>query len=179
MSEPAPATGPSGTSWRSVNLVLIAVALLLVASSVFFFVRAAHASTKDAKAQALSRQYAAVTKAATKETLAFLTIDYRGMDPLIDKVLAGATGGFKTQYAGARADLKSSAQQAQAVSSGKVLHVGLGDVSAKNALVFVAADSQVTNKSTKGKAQPRYYRLKLTMVRQGGAWRTSNIEFVS
>ncbi len=46
-------------------------------------------------------------------------------------------------------------------------------------MVFVAADSQVTNKSTKGKAQPRYYRLKLTMVRQGGTWLTSNLEFVS
>ena len=46
-------------------------------------------------------------------------------------------------------------------------------------MVFVAADSKVTNKSTKGKAQPRYYRLKLTMTQQGGKWLTSDLQFVA
>ncbi len=88
-------------------------------------------------------------------------------------------GPFKTQYDGARANLKSSAQTAEAVSTGKVLSAGVGDIDDTNAVVFVAADSQVSNKSTKGKAEPRYYRLKLSMVRQGGKWLTSDLQFVS
>ena len=44
--------------------------------------------------------------------------------------------------------------------------------------MFVAADSRCTNKTTKGKAQPRYYRLKLTMVREGDKWLTSDLQFV-
>jgi Mce-associated membrane protein len=162
-----------------VNLVLIAVALLLVAASCFFFVRAATATTKDSTEVILSKQYAAVTKAAREETLAFLTIDYRNMDKLIDKVIAGAAGTFKTQYSGSRANLKTSTREAQAVSSGAVKGVGIGEIDARTALVFVAADSQVTNKSTKGVAQPRYYRLRLTMVRQGTKWLTSDLQFVS
>jgi Mce-associated membrane protein len=178
VTDPADSAGPSSTSWRVVNLVLVLLALVLVAGIVVFAVRGARADTGGSQADALSRQYGEVTKAAKAETLAFLTVDYKNMDPLIAKVLAGATGSFKTQYGGAQANLKTSAQTAQAVSTGKVLSAGVGDINGSNAVVFVAADSQVTNKSTKGKAQPRYYRLKLDMVRQGGKWLTSDLRFV-
>ncbi|MBV9830989.1 MAG: hypothetical protein JOZ82_05290 [Marmoricola sp.] len=177
MTDPAPGAGPSSTSWRLVNVVLAVLAGLLVVASAIIFVRA-NADSGDSHAQTVSRQYQAVTDAARNETLAFLTVDYKNMDPLIAKVLDGATGSFKTQYAGAESQLKSSATQSQAVSTGTVLSVGVGDLTDKSAVVFVAADSQVSNKSTKGAKQPRYYRLKLTMNRSGASWKTSNLEFV-
>ena len=155
------------------------LALLLIAASVFFWVDSANASPADEREAAMSDQYRAVTKAAQDETVAFLTVDYTNMDPLIAKVLAGATGPFKSQYGGAKTNLRTSAQTAQAVSTGKVLATGIGDLDSKNAVVFVAADSQVKNKSTKGKAEPRYYRLKLTMTHVGDKWLTSDLEFVS
>lgn len=179
MSEPAAAAGPEATSWRPANLVLIVVALMLVAASAVLFVRGAQAAPGESRAETMSRQYRAVTKAARTETLAFLTVDYRRMDPLIAKVLAGATGTFKQQYSQTKVTLKASAQQSLARSTGKVLAVGISDVDDTNAVVFVAADSKVANKATKGKPQPRYYRLKLTMVRKGGRWLTSNLQFVS
>lgn len=179
MTDPAPVTGPADTSWRWANIVLMVLALVLVATATLLFTKGAAAAPGDSKAEALSRDYAKVTKAARTETLAFLTVDYKNMDPLIEKVLVGATGTFKEQYEGAKANLKASAQQAQAVSTGKVLSVGIADIDDSNAVAFVAADSQVQNKSTKGKAQPRYYRLKLTMVRKGDTWLTSNLQFVN
>jgi Mce-associated membrane protein len=157
--------------------VLMVLALVLTAAAVVFFV-GGRASDDDTKAQSLSRQYKAVTKAASDETLAFLAVDYKNVDAMIDKVLAGATGSFKEQYNGARTQLKSSATTAKAVSTGKVLSAGISELDSKLAVVFVAANSSVTNSSTKGKAQPRYYRLKLTMVRQGGKWLTSDLQFV-
>jgi Mce-associated membrane protein len=179
MTDPAPAAGPAGTSWRWANLVLMVLALILVATTVLLFTRGAAAAPGDSAAETLSRQYVRVTEAARAETLAFLTVDYKNMDPLIAEVLAGATGPFKEQYDGAKANLKASAQQAQAVSTGKVLSVGIADIDDSDAVVFVAANSQVTNASTGGKPQPRYYRLKLTMTRQNGSWLTSNLQFVS
>ncbi len=56
--------------------------------------------------------------------------------------------------------------------------VGVGDIDSDTAVVFVAADGSVTNKSTKGKAQPRSYRFKLTMVRKDGTWLTSNLQIL-
>ena len=173
-----PVDGAPRGSWRTVNLVLLVLAVLLAAATVVFVVRGTRTDPGSERAETLSRQYTAVSRAAKAETLAFLTLDYRDMDSLIDKVLAGATGSFKEQYSGARDNLKTSATTAEAVSTGKVRSVGIGEISGSNAVVFVAADSQVRNKSTKGAAQPRYYRLKLTMVRKGSTWLTSNLEFV-
>ena len=169
--------GQTQTSWRLVNVVLIVLALALVATTVFFFVQEAQASSEESDATS-ARPYTAVRAAATKETLAFLSVDYRDMDARIEKVLAGATGTFKEQYSGARANLKTSATTAQAVSTGKVLAVGVSDLDEKSAAVFVAANSSVTNKSTQGKPKARYYRLKLSMVRERGRWLTSDIQFV-
>ena len=178
MSDAATAAGPEETSWRLANIVLIVVALALAVTSTLLFVHAAGATSGDSRAETLSGQYRSVTKAARAETLAFLTVDYKDMDPLIAKVLAGATGTFKQQYDRTKVTLKASAQQSQARSTGKILSVGVSDIDDSNAVVFVAADSKVSNKSTKGKSQPRYYRLKLTMVRKGGTWLTSNLQFV-
>jgi Mce-associated membrane protein len=157
--------------------VLVILALVLIGAAVWFFTGGG-TSGDDTKAQSLSRQYKAVTKAASDETVAFLTVDYNNIDTMINKVLAGATGAFKQQYNGARSQLKSSATTAKAVSTGKVLSAGISEIDSNSAVVFVAANSSVTNTSTKGKAQPRYYRLKLTMVRQGGKWLTSDLQFV-
>jgi Mce-associated membrane protein len=154
------------------------VALLLIVASVVLFKEGAAATPGDSRAEALSRQYDEVTKAARAETLAFLTIDYRNMDPLTAKVLAGATGPFKEQYERAQVTLKTTAQQAQSVATGKVREVGIGDIDADTAIVFVAADGSVTNKSTKGKAEPRTYRFKLTMVRKGDKWLTSDLQIM-
>lgn len=158
--------------------MLIVLALVLVATAALLFTQGASATPGDSKAEALSRQYEQVTSAARKETLAFLTVDYKDMDPLIEKVLAGTTGAFKEQYEGAKVSLKATAQQGQAVATGEVKEVGIGDIDGDTAIVFVAADGSVINKSTKGKAQPRHYRFKLTMVRKGEKWLTSDLQIL-
>lgn len=171
-------TGPAGTSWRIANVVLGLLALVLLATTVLFFTKAASATPGDSRSETLSRAHKQVSKAAKDQTLAFLTVDYSEMDPLIVKVLAGATGSFKKQYERAQVNLKASAQDSQAKSTGKVLAVGVGDIDDIDAVVFVAADSEVSNKSTNGKPQRRYHRLKLTMVRKGDKWLTSKLQFV-
>ncbi len=185
MTDPAvdPSTSPSGpagpaeTSWRWANIVLIVLALVLVVTTVLLFTKGASAAPGDSRAETLSRQYTQVTKAAREETLAFLTVDYKNMDPLIAKVLAGATGTFKEQYESAKAKLKATVQQGQSVATGEVKAVGIGDIDGDTAIAFVAADGSVTNKTTK-KAQPRSYRLKLTMVRKGDTWLTSDLQIL-
>ena len=179
MTDPAAEAGPAGTSWRWFNIALILLALLLVLASVLLFTRGAAAAPGDSRAETLSRQYEQVTKAARDETQAFLTVDYRNMDPLIEKVLSGATGTFKDQYERAKVTLKTTAQQGRSVATGDVKAVGIGDIDADTAVVFVAADGSVTNKTTQGKAQPRTYRFRLTMVREKDKWLTSDLQILN
>ncbi len=155
------------------------VALLLAVASVLLFTRGAAAAPGDSRAEKLSSQYDDVTEAARDETLAFLTVDYKNMDPLIAKVLAGATGNFKDQYERAKDTLKTTAQQGQSVATGEVKEIGIGDIDNDTAVVFVAADGAVTNKTTKGKAQPRTYRFRLTMVREKDKWLTSDLQILN
>ncbi len=100
------------------------------------------------------------------------------MDPLIDAVLAGATGEFAEQYESQRDTLTSEAVRTEATSTPEVVALGVGDQDDDSATVLVAANSTVTNTRTSGEGQVRYYRLRLDLVREGGRWLTSNVEFV-
>ena len=65
------------------------------------------------------------------------------------------------------------------IATGDVKAVGIGDIDADTAVVFVAADGSVTNKTTKGKAQPRSYRFRLTLVREKDKWLTSDLQILN
>jgi len=155
------------------------LALALVATSVLLFKEGAAATPGDSKAETLSRQYEDVTASAREQTRAFLTVDYKNMDPLIHEVLDGATGAFKSQYRRTRGTLKATARQGRSEATGKVREVGIGDIEGDTAIAFVAADGSVTNKNTDGQAQPRAYRFKLTMLRKGDKWLTSDLQLLS
>jgi Mce-associated membrane protein len=133
------------------------------------------AASKDSNA---GHDYDAVTKAASDETLAFMTVDYRNMDKLMAKVLDGSTGQFKQEYQHSGVQLKSAVSAEQSVSTGKVLSVGISTLDRDSAVVFVAADSQVKNKSTKGKTQPRFYRLQMDLAKVKGRWLVNKLQFV-
>jgi Mce-associated membrane protein len=100
------------------------------------------------------------------------------MDPLIDAVLAGATGEFAEQYAAQRETLTREAVRTEATSVPEVVALGVGDQDEDSATVLVAANSTVTNTGTGGEGQVRYYRLRLELVREDDRWLTDNLQFV-
>ena len=150
----------------AVALVALLVAIGLVVTS------------QDAVDDDLTTAQREVAEAARVEALAFLTVDHTDMDPLIDAVLAGATGDFAEQYESQRDTLTSEAIRTEATSTGEVVALGVGDLDDDSATVLVAANSTVTNTSTGSEGQVRYYRLRLDLVREGERWLTSNVEFV-
>ncbi len=62
MTDPAPAAGPAGTSWRWANIVLMVLALVLVVATALLFTKGAAAAPGDSEAETLSRDYAEVTQ---------------------------------------------------------------------------------------------------------------------
>lgn len=159
-----------GGRWVIGALAVVLVALLAAAGLLV----TSRASVDDG----LTTAQRNVAEAARTEALAFLTVDHDDMDPLIDAVLAGATGDFKEQYESQRAMLTSEAERTEATSTGEVVSLGVGSVDDTSADVVVAANSTVTNTSTGSEPQVRYYRLRLVLVREGDRWLTSNLEFV-
>lgn len=175
--------------WTWVNAVLGVLVLALVVYLVVLVSAGAKALPGTTKAERADNRYQDVSAAVSKEIEAFLRVDYRKMDPLMAAVVDGATGDFKQQYSATRSNLKLAAQQAQATSTGTIRQVGISDLKGDKATAFVAADSVIFNKQSKGltatKACPhanancKFYRLKVGMTRTSDGWKMSSLDFVS
>ena len=167
-----------GSRWGWLNSTLAFLAVALLVGAGVLFVKGPDVNPDARKAEVMSEQYTAITKAARETTTAFMDVDYTDMEPRIERVLAGATGSFQDQYSRASVELKAQLAQEQTVASGKILEVGIGDLSKDKAVVFVAADLKVRNKSTKGKEEPRYYRFQLDMVKEKGKWKVAEFGYL-
>lgn len=168
----------AGTSRPFASGLLLGLALLLVVVAAVLFAGGAEGSPGTAGSASLSQRHSAVIAAARAETLAFLTVDYRDMDPLVDEVLDGATGDFAEEYAQARDQLVAKARAGRSVSTGEVRAAGVAELGETSAVVYVAADGTVTSTSTDGKAQVRPYRFRLGLVREDGRWLTSELRIL-
>ena len=161
-----------------INAVLAVILVSLCAWLVVFAIRGSAAAPGSTPAEERAQEFSDIRRAAREETLAFLTIDYRKMDQLTAQVLEGATGSFRKQYQTSLKSLKESAASQESFSKGRVSEVGLSEVDADSASVFVAAGSEVRNKGTKGKTEDRSWRIKLTMAKEDDRWLVSQLEFV-
>ena len=166
-------------SRRGLNIGLYAVALLLAlrawSSAPCWSVR----STRTAqRAAAEQERYGDVLAAARKEIEAFVNIDYTEAQESIDAVAAGATGDFAKQYDTSTKDVVKILTQAKSVMKGEVLWAGVVDADSDSASVIVATSGTVANTSTGNKPVARQFRIKVDLVREDDAWKTSNVEFV-
>jgi Mce-associated membrane protein len=160
---------------RGGRWVIGALAIVLVGLLVGIGVLATSRDTVDEDLTATQHEIAAAARA---EALAFLTVDHENMEPLVDAVLAGATGGFKKQYESQREMLTSEAIRTKATSTAEVVALGVGGFTDDAGYVLIAANSTVANTKTGSEGQVRYYRLRLSLVRKGDRWLTSDLEFV-
>ncbi|MFC6043868.1 hypothetical protein ACFP8W_00920 [Nocardioides hankookensis] len=163
---------------RRRNVVLYVFALLLACGVIIggFYVARAHQDRQRAAAE--QERYGDVLAAARKETEAFVNIDYQDAQASIDAVAAGATGDFAKQYDTSTKDVVKILTQAKSVMEGKVLWAGVVDTDKDSATVIVATTGTVANTSTGNKPVARQFRIKLDLVREDDAWKTSNVEFV-
>ena len=159
-----------GGRWVIVALALVLVGLLVGIGAL--------ATSRDSVDEDLTETQHEIAAAARAEALAFLTVDHENMDPLVDAVLAGATGRFKKQYESQREMLTSEAIRTEATSTAEVVALGVGGFTDDAGYVLIAANSTVANTKTGTEGQVRYYRLRLSLVREGDRWLTSDVEFV-
>ena len=162
--------GGRGSRWLAGALALVLVGLLVAIGLV---VRSQGSTDEE-----LTGAHREVARAARTEALAFLTVDHTDMEPLIEAVLAGATGDFKEQYESQRDKLTREAVRTEATSTAEVVALGVGELDDDSAVVLLAANSTVANKRTGNEGQVRYYRLRLDLVREGDLWLTSDVRFV-
>ena len=163
---------------RALNVVLGVIVVVLVAWLIAFAARGSAAAPGRTPAEEQAHAFTQVRRAAQAEAVAFLTIDYRRMDQVTDRVLAGATGSFKKQYKSSVKVLKQAAVSQDSIAKGYIKEIGVGTVDDDSATVFISAGSKVKNKGTKGKVEDRTWRMRFNMTKVGDRWLVSQLEFV-
>lgn len=171
------------------NAVLAALVVLAIAAYVTVEVAGVRVIPGTSPAEHAEQRYDDVRAAAVERAKDVLTIDYKHMDDLQDKVLAGSTGAFKKQYTATRSSVKTSAKAAKAVAVPTIREVAVNRLSGSKATVYVAADLVRSNSRTRKvkatKTCPHkgavclYFRFKLGLTDTAGGWKLSKLEFVS
>ena len=117
--------------------------------------------------------------AATRETLAWASVDYRKADEYVASVEESATGEFLAQFQESEKALRQLLATNKSVQLPTIPEGGVGLVERKGdqAKVLVAMDATVTNKASR-EPQPRQYRLLVTLDKVEDEWLTSGLEFI-
>jgi Mce-associated membrane protein len=169
---------PSMTEARSrLSGVLLGLALVVpvaAAAGVWQWQAAELRSAEDSQAEDRS-----ALDAATRQTLAWASVDHREVDEYVASVEAGATGEFLKQFQESEDALRQLLESNKSVQVPTIPEGGAGLIErdGDQARALIAMDATVTNKEATT-PQPRQYRLQVTLTREGDEWLTSGLEFV-
>ena len=163
---------PRGLSrWRAVALAAAAVAIgALLALTGLMVVKHNEAAANRAQ----DREF---LEAASEGIVALLSIDHGRAEADVQRILDLSIGAFRDDFASRAGDFIATAQKGKAVTKGAVTAAALESAGDDNAVVLVAATSQVTNVSG-ARDDPRPWRMSVTVSRDEDQWKMSNVEFV-
>jgi Mce-associated membrane protein len=116
-------------------------------------------------------------EAARAGVVALLSIDHSHARDDVQRVLDLSTGAFRGDFQSRADDFVKTAQASKAVTKGSVKAAALEWAHADSGAVLVAASSQVTN-SSGARDDPRPWRMSITVTRDGGQLKMSDVEFV-
>ncbi|MEV5837673.1 hypothetical protein [Nocardia sp. NPDC052112] len=120
---------------------------------------------------------AAFLQAARQTVLNLTTISADSADADIARILDGATGGFRDDFAARSVGFTSVVKQAHVSTVGTITEAGVESLDGDRAKILVAASSKVSN-SAGAQEEPRIWRLRLVMQRTEGRILVSNVDFV-
>jgi len=155
-----PARGPSARLVQILSAVLALVAILAVATAVWFGVR----SQRDEQDQ---EQRAQAANVAAQFALRMDKVDGTNFDGYIKGVNQLLTTKAKTKNTQVFDAMKQSYSAAKVKGSGKVLLTAVGDSDSDSATVLVVHDADVT--TTQGDIN-HHYRWTVSMVKVKGSW---------
>ena len=160
---------------RRVGFVLPALLVVFIGLLALLVVLLLQASGRNAR----DDRRDAVAAAARSEALAVTTISYQTANADLDRILAGATGQLRSQFAEQKPHFADTLQPDKSVSKGDVLSVGVVSSSESTAQAVVAVDATVTTSPAGKQSQSvlKHYRMVMRLVKVHGHWLVSDIAF--
>ncbi|KAA9160487.1 hypothetical protein FPZ12_016765 [Amycolatopsis acidicola] len=120
---------------------------------------------------------AAALASAKQEVINLLTISGQTVDTDVRSLLDGATGQFKSDFAGQQDTFVNVVKQQQVISTGDIKSAGIVSLSGDSAKALVAGHATVKNTQSP-QGEERNYRLSVDLRRSGDRWLVAQVEFV-
>jgi Mce-associated membrane protein len=120
---------------------------------------------------------AAFTAAARQGVINMTTLNYEHAEDDIQRLLDNSTGEFREDFEKQADGFTKVAKQSQAVSEGTVNSAAVETMGKDSAVVLVAATSHVSN-AAGAKEDPRGWRLRVTVTKDGDQIKMSNLVYV-
>lgn len=124
------------------------------------------------------RQQAAEFIAAAKQGVTnLLSMDFNNAKRDVQRVLDNSTGQFKDDFQQRAGDFTTVVEQSKVVTEGSAKATALDSMTKDSAVVLILANERVTN-SAGAKEEPRAFRLRVSVTREGDQIKMSKVEFV-
>ncbi|MCP2343342.1 hypothetical protein [Actinomadura rupiterrae] len=151
--------------------LLIAVNILLVGGLSWLLI------AKSGQSGGSDKETKAVQFAATRAAEDISSYDYRTIDSDLKRAAGHTTGNFKTQFDQQISQVKTSAQQQQAVVEGQAVKTAVENVDGDKAIALVYLD-QTTAKQASASRTPNQYTLRMVMKKVKGQWMVSDLQML-
>ncbi|MGX9673290.1 hypothetical protein [Mycobacterium sp. HM-7] len=149
-------------------VALLILALLGISAAIIWHHRGVEANRQRADE---------FTAAARLGVVNMTSLDFNNAKEGVQRILDSSTGEFKADFSSRATDFVKVVQESKVVTKGTVNLTAMQSMSEDSAVVLVAATSEVTN-SAGAKNDPRAWRLKVTVNRDGGVLKMAKVEFV-
>lgn len=124
------------------------------------------------------RQRSAAFIAAARQGVINLTsLDFNKAKEDVQRVLDSSTGEFRDDFQRRADDFASVVKDSKAVTEGSVAAIAIESMKKDSAVVLVVANERVTNVAG-AKDEPRAFRFRVSVTREGDQVKISKVEFV-
>jgi Mce-associated membrane protein len=162
----------SRRSWLTLAAATVAVLVTLgfLGASGYMIVQHRHAAAEQQR----SAEFAA---AARQGVVTLMSLNFNSAQDDVKRILDNTTGDFKKDFAGQADEFAKVAQTSQVITEATVNATAVQSMSKDTATVLVAVTTQVSNAASK-QQEPRSWRLRVDMARDGGQLKLAKVEFV-
>lgn len=121
---------------------------------------------------------AQLVEAARQEAVNLTTISYEHPEVDVKRILDAATGEFHDDFKNRSGPLMDVVKKVQSASAGTVTEAGLESVNGRQGQVLVAVTVKSSNAGNADPV-PRFWRMRLTVTKQGSDTKVSKVEFAA
>lgn len=124
------------------------------------------------------RQQADAFRAAAEQGVVALTsLDFKHAKEDVKRIADNATGAYKDDFMRTADDFVKIVETSKVVSKGSVRAAAVESMNDNSAVVLTVVEEQITN-SAGAKQDPRIFRMRVTVTRDGDAIKLSQVELV-